>query len=71
MIWKPMIPMKIKSRMSRRGLHILLHILISSYNNDVREARFGWVEAVSRPLGSRLDVRHRFITFKKERIKRK
>jgi len=59
------------SRMSRRGLHILLHILILSYNNDVREARFGWGEAISHLLGSRLDFRHLFIRFKKERIKRK
>jgi len=59
------------SRMSRRGLHILLHILISSYNNDVREARFGWGEANSHDLGSRLDVGHQFIRFKKECIKRK
>jgi len=39
MIWKPMMPIKIMRRMSSSGLHSLIHILIQSYNNELREAR--------------------------------
>jgi hypothetical protein len=48
--------MKIMSRMSRRGLHILLHISISSYNNERGEAIFEWGEVICHLPESKLDT---------------